>query len=390
MFLKDERLPMIKVAYVSQYDYQDVTKHSGLVYYIAQSLERAGILLEPICPLSIPNEIFFRSKKYFYTRYLNKSYLLAREPAILKDYAQQVVQKLASSDVEVIFSPNTVPIAYLNSSKPIAIWTDATFAGMVGLYPNFSKLPQWMLKAGHRIEALALQKCKLAIYSSEWAAQTAITYYSIDPQKVKVVPFGANIECHRTPEDIEALITARSKHLCRLIFLGVDWYRKGGDIALEIATQLNQQGLPTQLTVVGCQAPQDIDCPKYVEFLGFINKASEPQRQAIDTLLAESHFLILPTRADCTPIVFCEANSFAVPCLTTTIGGNATIIRSNINGKTFPQSARIADYCAYIKQYFSDYSKYQTLAFSTFNEYQTRLNWSVAGQTVKDLLSRII
>ena len=172
--------------------------------------------------------------------------------------------------------------------------------------------------------------------------------------------------------------------------MGVDWLRKGGDIALEVTKQLNNVGVSAELTVVGCQPVIDGSLPTYVKALGLISKSTKEGKQQIDRLIAESHFLILPSKADCTPIVFCEANSFGVPCISTNIGGIPTIIKDDLNGKLFSKDAEIAEFCKYISNIFSNYSQYQCLALSSFNEYQTRLNWSVAGKTVKGLLSELI
>jgi glycosyltransferase involved in cell wall biosynthesis len=240
------------------------------------------------------------------------------------------------------------------------------------------------------MEQLALDKCQLAIYSSDWAAKTAIENYRVDPSKVKVVPFGANIECDRDISYIKTLIDAKPSHQCNLLFIGVEWYRKGGDIALQVAEELNKQGLPTQLTVVGCKPNAEQPLPDFVTSLGFVSKTTEEGVQKIKQLLSEAHFLILPSMADCTPIVFCEANSFGVPCLATNVGGIPTIIKDDVNGKTFAKEANIADYCTYISNVFSNYSQYKSLALSSFNEYQCRLNWSVAGKTVKKLLTNLV
>jgi glycosyltransferase involved in cell wall biosynthesis len=261
---------------------------------------------------------------------------------------------------------------------------------MINFYPIFSNLSQESIRNGNKMEKLALEKCRLAIYSSDWAAQTAIENYQINHSKVKVVPFGANIECNRSLDDIKALVDLRPTNQCNLLFLGVDWFRKGGDIALEVAKELNKQGLNTKLTVIGCQPITNKPLPNFVKPLGFVSETTQEGIQLINKLLSESHFLILPSIADCTPMVFGEANSFGVPCLATDVGGITTVIKKNLNGRTFSRHDSILDYCTYISNLFSDYSQYKRLALSSFNEYQSRLNWSVAGQTVKNLIIELI
>ncbi len=109
--------------------------------------------------------------------------------------------------------------------------------------------------------------------------------------------------------------------------MGVDWHRKGGDIAYAVAKRLNQIGLPTELTVVGCQPLINEPIPKFVKSLGFIKKSAPEGKERLNRLIIESHFLILPSLADCTPMVFPEANSLGVPCLSTKVGGIPSIIQ---------------------------------------------------------------
>lgn len=240
------------------------------------------------------------------------------------------------------------------------------------------------------MEKLSLEKCKLAIYASDWAAQTAIEYYDADPNKVKVIPFGANIDRLRTFDEIKALIKARPAHQCKLLFLGVDWYRKGGDIALKVAEELNNLGLDTELTIVGCQPIIEGILPSFVKSLGYINKSSVGGKDRIDRLIAESHFLIVPSRAECYGVVFCEANSLGVPCLSTKVGGIPSIIKSNINGQLFAPEHYVAECCDYIINLLATDRDYHNLALSAFHEYESRLNWRVAGRQVKNLLETIV
>ena len=378
----------MKIAYVTTYNHKDIRGWSGTGYCIGKTLEGISEKMVYIDDLQVISPSIFppirMGKRIIYKYCLNKKYVRDREPLLIKNYAKQVNEKLLNDDVDVIFSPGTIPIAKLETNKPIVFWTDATFAGMIDFYPGFSNLCKESIKNGNRMEKSALQRCELAIYSSEWAANTAIQNYGIDETKVKVVPFGANIKCSRTNDDVKNLIEKRPIDKCKLLFMGVDWTRKGGNIAIRVTKELNKLGLQTELTIAGCQPILDEPLPTFIKSLGFVSENKK------DDLFAESHFFILPSKADCTPIVFCEANSFGVPCLTTNVGGIPTIIKGGLNGKTFSEDADIEEYCTYIAHLFSDYGQYKKLAISSFNEYQSRLNWAVAGQEIKKLLNDFI
>jgi glycosyltransferase involved in cell wall biosynthesis len=385
----------MKIAYVTTYNAQSLTgssEWSGSGYYISQSLKNQGMHLEHLGPLKEKPifRIVQKCKRGYYKFFQNTYYEKDADLLVLKDYAYQISKKLAAAPSDVVFSATIRPIVYLDCRQPIVFWADATCTGLVNFYPQYSNLCQESLERWHMMEKLALEKCKLAIYASDWAAQTAIEYYSADPAKVKVVPFGANIDSCRSLGEIKDLIEARPSNRCKLLFLGVDWYRKGGDVALKVAEELNNLGLATELTVVGCKPILEEALPNFVKPLGFISKSTATGKEKINQLIAESHFLILPSRAECYGVVFCEANSFGVPCISRKVGGIPTIIKPNINGNLFDLNAGISEYCDYIIDLFADYSNYKELALSAFHEYESRLNWRVAGRKVKDLLETVV
>lgn len=385
----------MKLAYVTTYDARSLTgsnEWSGLGYYIAQSLENQFVPVEYIGPLEDPITLqgIRKIKRHYYDLFHQKNYQKDADPLTLKSYASQVAKKLNSTKSDIVFSAAINPIAYLECEQPIVFWADGTFANIQDFYPLYSNLPKEVIEDWHRMEKLALHKCKLAIYSSDWAAKSAIYDYGADPSRVKVVPFGANIENVLTFETVKDAIDPRPTDQCKLLFIAVDWIRKGGNVAYQVAKKLNESGLKTELTVVGCQPLIEGKLPDFVKALGFISKSTNEGKMRIQKLFLESHFLILPTLADCTPIVFSEANSLGVPCLSTTVGGVPTMIHNNVNGRLFDKDADISKYCDYITDVFADYSKYKNLALSSFYEYESRLNWKVAGQKVQDLLMPLV
>jgi glycosyltransferase involved in cell wall biosynthesis len=381
------------LAYVTTYDARRLTgsnEWSGTGYYIAQSLKKQSVPLKYYGPLSDPLIVksLRKFKRGHHKLCLQKNYQKDPDPLTLKSYASQIAKKLRTDKVDIVLSATVNPIAYLDCEQPIAFWADGTFANIQDFYPQYSNLSESVIQDWHTMEKLALQKCKLAIYASDWAAQSAINDYGADPFKVKVVPFGSNIESPFNLQTIKDIIDSRSMELCKLLFLGVDWVRKGGEIAYQVAERLNHSGLKTELTIVGCQPPRAL--PDFVKSLGYISKSTNEGKTRIQKLFLESHFLILPTVADCSPIVFCEANSLGVPCLSTTVGGIPTIIRNDLNGQIFDRDVNVSEYCNYIENIFENYSSYKSLALSAFHEYESRLNWRVAGQQVKNLLMTLM
>jgi len=362
----------------------DVHAWSGSGNYILRALRNAGIETESIGNLKEGDMSLYKIKKLFYSKLLKKTFLRDREPAILKNYARQVKRGIELFNPDVIFSPGTIPIAYLVTEKPVVFWTDATFAGMINFYPGFTNLCSESIHNGNKMEQQALSKCRLAIYASEWAAQSAIQNYDVDPEKVKVVPFGANINCDRDINDIEVIINRKNFDTCKLLFVGVDWYRKGGDKALAVSEMLNEQGYKTELHIVGCTPP--FSTPYFVKKHGFISKKTEDGQKHLSQLFSESHFLILPSQAECYGVVFAEASSFGLPSLATKVGGIPTAIRDGKNGWTFNLDESPEEYCKYIKALMASSDDYRRLSISCYQEYSTRLNWHSAGISVFNLM----
>ncbi len=374
----------MKLAYVTTYKASNIHAWSGLGYHILRALQNDDFQTECIGPLKERYFLYTKAKTLFYRTVLSKRYNRDREPIQLIDYANQVQKHLKLINCDLVFSPGTIPIAYLKTDKPIIFWTDATFAGMKDFYPGGSNLCQETIRDGNKMEQLALSKCQLAIYSSKWAAETAVENYDVDPQKVKVVNFGPNIECERNFKDIDLLTDKKNFDICKLIFIGVDWYRKGGSKTLEIAQKLNQRGLRTELHIVGCDPP--IELPSFVKNYGFLSKKNHQDIELLNNLMSESHFLILPSIAECAGVVFAEASSFGLPSITTNVGGTTSMVVDGKNGFTFELDEKNDKYCDVIEKLMNSKTQYKELSKSSFHEYSTRLNWKTAGNKVHNLI----
>lgn len=374
----------MKIAYITTYDSSDINNWSGTGTYILKALQSSNIQTFPIGNLQEDWTKYYQLKKAFYARCFGKKYLRDREPRILKNYAKQVEKALLSIDHDVIFCPGTSPITYLKTKKPIVVWIDSTFAGGKDFLPNYSNLCLETILKGNKTAQIALTNCCLVIFSSEWAANKAIQYYDIEPSKVKVVPFGANVNCSRNLDDIKVNLRGKNFDTCRLLFVGKPWYWKGGDIALQVANELNRRGIKTELHIAGCNPEGNL--PDFVKVHGYISKKTDEGRELFDSLFSNSHFFILPTRADCSPIVFAEASSFGLPSLAPNLGGISTMIRNGINGQTFSAGDNTGQYCDYIERIYFSKEDYDELALSSFQEYLERLNWETSGRIVYDLL----
>lgn len=355
----------LRIAYVTQHDPYDIHGFSGIGYYMMKALMRQALDVWPIGPLNRPD--------------LGVS-------EVVQSLNAQVARKLREVQADVVFSSGYDHVCCLEGGRPFVFWHDAMFASVRGYYSPLRQDPPEVVEAIAEVDKMALQNCTLAIFASEWAARDAVSRYGVDGSKVKVVPFGANLECRRGPADIRRLVSSRSKDVCKLLFVGYAWQRKGGEIVLQIADELNRRGMKTELSIVGCEPEVDGPMPDYVKIRGFISKSTAAEVNILDRLFSESHFLVVPSRAECFGIVFAEASSYGLPSLATLTGGIPSAVRDDVNGRLFSLDADVSEYCSYILNLMADRERYEELSLTAFNEYRTRLDWDVGARTVKALL----
>jgi glycosyltransferase involved in cell wall biosynthesis len=379
----------VRLAYLTTYDPRDVRNWSGLGFFIAEALADAGIDVTPIGPVNGRTPTLL-AKRAYRRIHRHDTYLWERSAAVNQRIAREIERRLATAKVDALLSPGSTPLAYMNLDKPVAFWTDATFRAMTGFYREYDNVDPSSAKEAETTERAAITRADLAIYASEWAARSAREDYGADPAKVQVVPFGANIGRAVPDGEVAAAISQRPSDRCRLLFVGLDWKRKGADVAVEVVRELNRSGVPTELDVAGSEFPVPEDAAAYVTFHGFIDKRAPDGRAQLDDLLARSHFLIHPARAECFGVALCEANAFGVPCLATAVGGIPTIVREGVNGYLFRPSVEPHAFVERIRESLSDLVAYRRLAEAARAEFRDRLNWGISGRRVRDLLEKLL
>lgn len=379
----------MNIAFVSTYDARNVSNWSGLGYYISKSLEDNGNNLKYIGDLGRNVTIKNFLKKIYFTRIQHKKFALERTIAMAKGYSDVVSASLSNKKYDCVFSPGSIPVAYLKTDLPKVIFTDATFACMLNYYEPVSLWSADMIRQGHEIEKHALDSCTLAVYSSEWAAESAVQYYGADPSKVKVVPFGANLHKEYSEAEVRDFVFKKDNQVLKMLFNGVDFLRKGGDLVILAAKELQNRGIKVELHFVGIPNLPIDNQYDFITNHGYLKKAVPEERNILEILYETCHFLFLPSRAEAFGCVFCEASSVGMPSISRKTGGVPTAIRNGINGFALDPSATVNDYVDLISSYFINKEKYIDLSLSSFQEYRTRLNWKIAGESLTQLIEQL-
>lgn len=377
----------MKVLFVSLASLQEPHKWSGTHYHMARALEKEVDEFVVVDDLAISNRAWNFLKQAYYKFLKGKRFDAYRDPTVIGAFSKMVEESIQLHKPDVVMSHSSIPIALVKGETPIVFWTDACFSGMLGFYDTFSNLADETIAHGHQMEQAALNRCSLVVYSSEWAAQSAREYYQIDNEKVKIAEFGANLSIVPEAEAVYDSIQKKSMEVCRLVWFGTNWERKGGDIASETARRLNDAGLETELIVIGYNPPGEIQELPFIRTIGFVDTSSAEGARFIGDQLSQTHFLILPTIADCTPHVIAEVNAFGVPCLINEVGGTASMVYEGQNGHLFPKGGGAELYAEMIHDYAIQKRDYQSLAKNSRKTFDQRLNWEVLAKKVCGFVS---
>ena len=371
----------MKILYITPYKINDNGVSSGTVVSVKNALIDAGNEVTVIDDLHIPKWFSFFLK--IVSKLSSKQTDILREPYVLKKMASEIEKRSKNLDFDAVFSQTSVLCAFYKGKKPIVFYTDASFGGMLDYYWNPKDWASFSLKHGNLVEKMALENCNRAIYASQWATNTAIKCYGIDPQKCVVINRGANIYHGLKMNDIRKWVENRacvtSKGEYRFLFVGRNWERKGGPLALEIVTLLNQMGYHSRLIVVGFKPVINDSQKKYIELIGFLDKSIPTENERLQNEFLKSDFYLQPSKQEAQGIAYTEASAFGVPVIATNTGGVSGVVTER-NGFLLETDDTANEYVKKILPVLTDKEMYKSLAMNTFAFYQDSLNWGSVGK----------
>jgi glycosyltransferase involved in cell wall biosynthesis len=375
----------VKIGFASRYDPQDQRTWSGTSYYTLNQLKRYSDV--ELFNYKLPKLLqeWLTAQKSINRRWFGKYTAVEFLREYAKYFSKQLTRDLKKRPVDILFvSASSQMIAYIETEIPIIYMTDATFQQLQGYYPGFSNLAAYNIREGIELDKNAFHKATHCMLGSEWNKYSAVNDYGIDASKITVVPFGANLE--GIPTIIE--IGAERNHSCNLLFLAVEWERKGGEIALETFRKLKQDISNASLHIVGCSPPSDLQNEEDITVIPFLDKKNKADLKQLRQLLLQTDFLLLPTRAECAGIVFSEAAAYGIPSITTDTGGVSSYVRNGINGYTLPLADGPAAYAELISSLLSDPEKLKSLKRSSRKQFEDHLNWEKWGDAFSQLMRR--
>ncbi len=374
----------LRIAYLSASDPTNPHSWSGVHYSVMGELKKHFEDVTALGPHEEKNIVLQgRIYSFFLKKLRGKRFDYLHSLRLARAYGDYFNAQLQKGEYDAVVAvAASTELAFLKTNLPVYYIADATFANMVGYYPFYAGLTKRSLREANEVQQRALDKCTKLIFPSDWAAASAFRDYGVPENKLSVVPFGANLK--DVPIEPE-MISISVDQPVNLLFVGVEWERKGGPVALEAFRELRKRGYKAKLTIVGSN-PQVSD--EGVEVIPFIDKKIESERKKLNELFAKAHFFILPTKAECFGLVFCEASAFGTPSLAPHTGGVPSVISHGQNGFLFSPFDTAIHYADKIEVLMKHPVEYEILRKRCRAIYDSQLNWDAWGKAVQEIISK--
>lgn len=212
------------------------------------------------------------------------------------------------------------------AKTPNIIYTDYT-AHLSAQKPEAGRSPfiSQQQKRWITLERQALARATHVCTRSKFVRDSIITDYNIPPERVTAIGGGINFVA--LPE----LTLPKSNDKPLALFIGRDFYRKGGDILLRAFALVRSQ-IPEARLLVSTKDPIPSDLP--LEGVELVD--SEWNQATIEALYRQANVFVLPSRLETWGDVLLEAMSYGLPCIGVSSEAMPEIIENEVTGLIVP------------------------------------------------------
>jgi glycosyltransferase involved in cell wall biosynthesis len=256
---------------------------------------------------------------------------------------------------------------------PHFIYTDHTHLSNLR-YPDFDRStlrsPTWLA-----LERAVYENAAAVFTRSTDVAADLTRFYNIPPGKVECVYAGSNVDVsHCGPPENAGYSNQR------ILFVGVDWKRKGGPELLEAFKEVLQRYPKAHLTIAG--ADVRVELPNCT-VLGQVSAQQLAQH------FAQSSIFCLPTRHEPFGIAFVEAMMHRLPVVATRVGAIPDMVDDGVNGYLVPPGDAHAIAQA-LDKLLADPTHCQALGQRSYKKAADLYTWPRTGQRIRARIMRIL
>ncbi len=282
------------------------------------------------------------------------------------------------SNVDFLFFHGTTPWIKCKPQIPYFAYVDATFLTYSDIYLNPKNFLKSEITRIVNQEKQFLAKASTIFFSSEWAKQETMQRYNMDGSNFQTVGLGGNTEI---PQDITP-----SNEL-NLLFVSMDFKRKGGQIAFDGFVKLKQKFPELTLHIIGDAPPKNIINTPGIIFHGFIDKKTEEGRSQFDKIFKSAAFLIHPTEKDMTPLIIVEAGYYGIPAVAPAKFGIPEMIKDGKTGYLLKQNTP-DEIVSILNTVLAKPNQWQQMQQATYHHMLDNFTWNNTGNKIINAIER--
>ena len=240
----------------------------------------------------------------------------------------------AGPDIDFILQTGATFVPRRKGNIPYAVYCDSNIRvaaqGRATGHSQATPLNERELQSVIDREVSVYRDASAIFTISEQLRRSFIDDFGIPASRVHTVFAGPNMDVSGLPEQTTPTSGPR-----RVLFVGRQFERKGGDILLRAFERVREEVPDAELWVIG---PDDeaIGSRPGVTLLGFVDTGTTEGRRDIEAAYAAADVFCLPTRFEPFGIAFVEAMHFGLPCVGTDAWAVPEIISDGRTGFTVP------------------------------------------------------
>jgi glycosyltransferase involved in cell wall biosynthesis len=209
------------------------------------------------------------------------------------------------------------------AKKPLLVWSQdnpplSEARRHLADYGGTRQKADWRRRWRYGFDVWCARRVALFFPFSRWAGDILVEDCAIPPERVHSINVGLDLELWPSVPSPE------TKERPKILFVGGEFIRKGGDILLDVYRQRFTESADLHLVT---RHPLE-DLPPRV-FVHTDFRANDPR---LRQLYAECDIFALPTRADMSPWVILEAMATGRPVLATRTGGIPDMVQEGKTG----------------------------------------------------------
>jgi glycosyltransferase involved in cell wall biosynthesis len=236
----------------------------------------------------------------------------------------QVRAGLMGAGHDFAFYNTQVPAAMcgkLARQRPYIVSTDITPIqyDQMRFYGHRPDPPGPLKAYKHRVNVETFGGAAWVLPWSAWTRDSLVADYGVDPARIAILPPGVDLGLWMPGGE-------RPQGSVRLLFVGGDLRRKGGDLLLEAFRALRQSAASPEL-----ELHLVTRTPVAPENGVLVYADMQPNAPALIALYQESDLFVLPTWGEAFGIAAVEASAVGLPVIATRVGGLTDVV---VEGET--------------------------------------------------------